>query len=174
MVTVAPASAGLGTTDAETICGTEVSSVTFRVTVDSLPAASVAVTTMVFAPLRKHDRLGERAVRLHGHIAPIDAVERDRDGDGRAGRVVGRAGHGERRRCVISPSAGEVTFSAGGTVSTVKAVLFAAAVLPSLSAASTDTVCAVPQRRRGVGKAVPVGDGRVCDLLPRIRPRRPA
>ena len=50
MVTVAPASAGLGTTDAETICGTEVSSVTFRVTVDSLPAASVAVTTMVFAP----------------------------------------------------------------------------------------------------------------------------
>lgn len=43
---------------------------------------------------------------------------------------------------VISPSAGEVTFSAGGTVSTVKVVLFAAAVLPSLSDADTDTVCA--------------------------------
>ena len=43
---------------------------------------------------------------------------------------------------VTSPSAGEVTFSAGGTVSTVKVVLFAAAALPSLSAASTDTVCA--------------------------------
>lgn len=43
---------------------------------------------------------------------------------------------------MISPSAGEVTFSAGGTVSTVKVVLFAAAVLPSLSDADTDTVCA--------------------------------
>ena len=50
MVTVAPASAGLGVIPAETICGTEVTSVTFRVTVDTLPAASVAVTTMVFAP----------------------------------------------------------------------------------------------------------------------------
>ena len=30
--------------------GTEVSSVTLRVTVETLPAASVAVTTMVFAP----------------------------------------------------------------------------------------------------------------------------
>ena len=71
MVTVAPASAGLGTTDAETICGTEVSSVTFRVTVDSLPAASVAVTTMVFARVIEFDQrqIDRKSTRLNSSHA---------------------------------------------------------------------------------------------------------
>ena len=50
MTIVAPASTGLGVMVADLMTGTEVSSVTLRVTVEALPAASVAVMTMVFAP----------------------------------------------------------------------------------------------------------------------------
>ena len=50
MTIVLPASTGFGVIVADLITGTEVSSVTVRVTVDTLPAASVAVTTMVFDP----------------------------------------------------------------------------------------------------------------------------
>ena len=50
MTIVAPASTGLGVMVADLMTGTEVSSVTLRVTVETLPAASVAVMTMVFAP----------------------------------------------------------------------------------------------------------------------------
>ena len=50
MIIVAPASAGFGVMVADLICGTDVSSITVRVTVDCLPAASVAVTLMVLLP----------------------------------------------------------------------------------------------------------------------------
>ena len=47
---VAPASTGLGVMVALFTTGVEVSRVTVRVTEDALPAASVAVMTMVFVP----------------------------------------------------------------------------------------------------------------------------
>lgn len=50
MTIVAPASTGLGVMVADLMTGTEVSSVTVRVTVETFQAASVAVMTMVFAP----------------------------------------------------------------------------------------------------------------------------
>ena len=53
MTMVAPASTGLGVIVADCTTGTEVSSVTVLVTLLLLPAASVAVTTMVLEPLAK-------------------------------------------------------------------------------------------------------------------------
>ncbi len=50
--TVAPTSAGFGVIVAAVILGADVSRVTVRVTVDVFPALSVAVTTIVFDPLR--------------------------------------------------------------------------------------------------------------------------
>ena len=47
----APASTGLGVMVALLTTGLEVSKVTVRVTEEDLPAASVAVMTMVFVPL---------------------------------------------------------------------------------------------------------------------------
>lgn len=53
IIIVAPVSTGLGVMDADCTTGTEVSSVTVLVTLLLLPAASVAVTTMVLEPLAK-------------------------------------------------------------------------------------------------------------------------
>ena len=50
MMTDAPVSAGLGVMLADWMTGVDVSSVTLRVMVLVLPAASVAVMTIVFAP----------------------------------------------------------------------------------------------------------------------------
>ena len=53
IIIVAPVSAGFGVMDTALITGAVVSSVPVIVTVDALPAESVAVTMIVFAPFAR-------------------------------------------------------------------------------------------------------------------------
>ncbi len=116
--------------------------------------------------LGQRHRLGERAVRLHGHGPLIGAIERDGDHDGAARRVVGRAGHGKGGRRGDQPlgGRGDVQCRRNRVYGEGRA-LRRRRVAVVVGSFDGHRVRAVPhRRRRRIGKAVAVRDRRMRDL----------
>ena len=127
--------------DTEWITGAPVSSVTVRVTVVLFPAASVATTVMVFAPAARVSCFVKEPFSATAtySAAPLFSLTVTVTGLDVASFVVPDTVHEEL--FVTESSAGAVTESVGGMVSTLKVTVFCVAALPSLSEASTFIVC---------------------------------
>ena len=134
---VLPQSTGFGVSVIDLITGAAVSSVTVRVTVVVLPALSLAMIVMVLEPSFSVTSLENVPSVLTVTAVPLTVTVTGLDVTSSVLPVTVTVD-----LLVISPSVGAVIDSVGGTVSSLNVDVLASDVLPSLSVAITEIVCA--------------------------------